>query len=163
MKATIAFPVSTKPVTSEVNAIGDWINQELLKLLPQMRAALNLRNIEQKMADTPGSGVAYLAAWVSPVMPKNAIWGVTVEATGISTSGAAQEGHIKTVGSFISIAGAVSQLGTIATIINNTTAVNIDSFPGANAGPRTVSAYVRDDGVSSMRWVVTVETQEVIL
>lgn len=156
-RLTAAFPVSPKPV--EDGQQLPFINDELLKLLPQLRTFANMLSWEKKTASTAGAG-AYVSLWTSEVMPSDAAWVITAWTDGISSSGAAQQAGYVFAGTFVSVAGAVSQLGATSSLLSNESAAAIDAKFTVDAVGRTIAVQVRDDAASPMRFTGVIATLE---
>lgn len=157
MKSAAPYPLTPNPIAPD--DIPRWVNAELLKLLLQLRNVVNYRGAERLDVTTGGAG-AYVTVWTSPVMPTDACWHLDAELAGISIAGAAaQQAAFRLAGTFVSVAGAVSQLGTTDTLSLQRSAGTIAAQFVVNAG-RTVSVQVRDDGASKMRFTAIVQTHE---
>ena len=159
MKLTVERALPERPVTAEVNALAAFVNVDGAKVWQQLRAAANMLSRSSGTADTAGGG-AYVTAWESDAMPTNATWRVTANVTGISISGTAQQASYLVTGTFISVAGAVSQLGATTSLSSHESAAACDARFAVDATARTVAVEVRDDAASPMRWTVVVETNE---
>lgn len=157
MKLTVPFPVSDRPV--EESGVLSFINNELIKLLRQVRAALNFTGSDRASAGSAGAG-AFVTVWTSVAMPNDAVWNVVANVTGISTGGIAQQAGYILAGTFASVAGVVSQIGTSTVIHSAESAAAIDARFGT--GSRSVFVEARDNAVSPMRWIVVTEVLEAL-
>lgn len=157
MRSTVAYPATTKPVDKD--DVHTYVNEELHKVLPQLRRAANIQARESDTATTDGAGT-FATVWVSPAMPTDATWGIVVDLAGITTSGTAQQARYLFTGTFISVANAVSQLGATTTMATTESAAAIDFQFVVDAVGRTVAVQARDNAASPMKFTAVVQTTE---
>lgn len=158
MRATVAFPISPKPL--EEGQELKYINEELLKLLPQVRTFANLLSWESKTVTTDGSG-AFFNLWTSATIPTSSTSLVTAFlcATYPSTLLGGEWAAFLVTAAF----ALGTQIGSTTTLFSAKAAGAINFQYVYDGTANTISIQVRDHGLGAgyaLKWTGIVVTCE---
>lgn len=163
MRTTVPWPVSAKPI--DEGGERTYINQELLKILPQLRTFANMLGWEAKTLTSDASGT-YQTIWTSGDMGTAATWLLMAYVSAALVDNTSNLDHYGAAIMAVYAAdtgSGIYQIGSTTTLIQARTSANMAVQFITNYPPnRTVSLQVRDraGGTDPMNWKAVVLTCE---
>ena len=160
MKLSVEQAIAERPVSpTEAATIGLWVNRQLIPLIKEIRAVLNMRGVEKASVTTTALG-AYARLWTSVALPTDCTWSVEAYVVGTGPASGSQHASYVLTAGFSSTAGTVAQIGATTTTATESDAA-IDARFAVDAPNRQIYLEARDDGVALMSFAAVLATTEV--